>query len=72
MSTDQNPTLTNLLERLQTPNALDWGGAFVRYDSPDEVEAVHLIRTGEARITQLLPCGFKIRLTSPKREGVQP
>jgi hypothetical protein len=72
MNTDQSPTPTNLMKRLQTPNALNWGGTFVGYDSPDELEAVALIRTGEARITQLLPFGFKIRLTSPKREEVQP
>lgn len=54
---------SELLAKMCTPHALDHGGAFVHYDSPDEAAYYELSRLGLAEVFSLHNYGITARAT---------
>jgi len=68
---DLSPAASDLLARLYAPHARDWGGAFVRYDSPEEGAYYELSRAGLAEVFTLHPYGLTVRATQASPDLVQ-
>ena len=61
---DLSPAAQALLGKMCTPHALDFGGAFVHYDSPDEAAYHELSRLGLAETFSLHNYGITARATA--------
>ena len=67
MPSELSPAAQALLGKLCTPHALDFGGAFVRYDSPDEAAYYELSRQALAEVFSLHNFGITARATAAGR-----
>lgn len=67
MPSELSPAAQILLGKLCTPTALDQGGAFVRYDSPEEAAYYELATAGRAEVFSLHNYGITARATAAGR-----
>lgn len=58
------PAASDLLAKMCTPHALDYGGTFVHYDHPDEAAYFELSRAGLAETFSLHNYGITARATA--------
>ena len=71
MPTELSPAAMALLASLRTPHSRDWGGAFVRYDSPEELACQELRQAGLAEVFTLHTYGITVRATAAGLDQVQ-
>jgi len=71
MPAELSPAALALLAKLRTPHSRDWGGAFVRYDSPEEVAYQELRQAGLAEVFTLHNYGITVRATAAGFVSVQ-
>ena len=64
MPAELSPAAQTLLGKMCTPHALDHGGAFVRYDSPEEAAYYELSTAGLAEVFSLHNYGITARATA--------
>jgi hypothetical protein len=64
MPAELSPAAQTLLGKLCTPHALDHGGHFVHYDSPEETAYYELAAAGLAEVFSLHNYGITARATA--------
>ncbi len=71
MPAELSPAALALLAKLRTPHSRDWGGAFVRYDSPEEIAYQELQQAGLAEVFTLHTYGITVCATAASLDLVQ-